>query len=110
MNHNQGIMTWDLDYISKARDWGEFQLAVSCDIGYNYNWLESMLCLWLNYHTVHHLLPTTDMSHHRELQQVLTRVSKKHGIKYHYKPFWQAYLGLLETVSVATALKEIKNE
>ena len=106
MNHNQE-QTWDLNKIANCKDWGEFQLTVSCDIGYNWSYWWSTLLLWLNYHTVHHLLPTTDMSHHPQLQLVLSKVAEKHGLQYNYKSVWETYLGVLYTTSVATALNEV---
>merc|ERR1719486_1846313 len=86
MNHNQEE-NWNMEKLTAASQsakknggWAEMQLVTSSDIGYNYGFLGSMACLWLNYHTVHHLLPTVDMSHHAEAQKILIRVSTKHGI------------------------------
>ena len=108
MNHNQEILTWDLNKISKCKDWGEYQLAVSCDIGFNYNWLQSMLCLFQNYHTIHHLFPATDLSHHGDIQNILIRVSEKHHLKYNHRPVWDCVRGLFQTMTVATALNQVK--
>ena len=109
MNHNQEE-NWNMEKLTAAAQsaknnggWAEMQLVTSSDIGYNYGFLGSMICLWLNYHTVHHLLPTVDMSHHAEAQKILTRVSTKHGIGYSYKSFWTMYWDMLETFSVARA-------
>lgn len=110
MNHNQEG-NWDMDKLTKAAKtnannggWAEMQLVTSTDIGYNYGFIGSMLCLWLNYHTVHHLLPTVDMSHHREAQRILERVSAKHGVAYQYNDAWTMYFDMLTTFSVARAL------
>ena len=106
MNHNQEE-NWDMEEVKKTAKlgWAEMQLVTSSDIGYNYGFIGSMLCLWLNYHTVHHLLPTVDMSHHAEAQNVLLRVATKHGISYHYKSFWEMYWNMLETFSIPRALQ-----
>merc|ERR1740123_620514 len=110
MNHNQSE-NWDMARLVKAArsntkngGWAEMQLVTSTDIGNNYGVIGSMLCLWLNYHTVHHLLPTVDMSHHHEAQKILERVSAKHGVAYHCKDAWTMYWDMLETFSVARAL------
>eukprot|EP00484_Ammonia_sp_Unknown_P008454 CAMPEP_0197072612 /NCGR_PEP_ID=MMETSP1384-20130603/210186_1 /TAXON_ID=29189 /ORGANISM="Ammonia sp." /LENGTH=491 /DNA_ID=CAMNT_0042511433 /DNA_START=88 /DNA_END=1563 /DNA_ORIENTATION=+ len=110
MNHNQAE-NWDMHKLTSAAKsnkenggWAEMQLVTSSDIGYNYGFLGSMMCLWLNYHTVHHLLPTVDMSHHREAQRILNRVAAKHGLCYSYKPAWQMYCDMLKTFSMARAL------
>lgn len=107
MNHNQHEI-WDLQKISNAKDWGIFQLSTSCDIGYNYNFLQSMLCLWLNYHTVHHLFPTLDMSHHANVQHILNRVARKHNVSYHYKPFFTMYYDMIKHFSLQKTLQIIK--
>ena len=111
MNHNQAE-NWNMDKLTKAArenakngGWAEMQMVTSTDIGYNYGYIGSMLCLWLNYHTVHHLMPTVDMSHHREAQRILERVSAKHGIAYQYKDVWTMYWDMLSTFSVARALE-----
>ena len=106
MNHNQEE-NWDMEQYKKNSKlgWAEMQLVTSSDIGYNYGFIGSMLCLWLNYHTVHHLLPTVDMSHHREAQSILLQVSKKHGIPYYYKSFWEMYWNMLETFSIPRAIQ-----
>eukprot|EP01084_Bolivina_argentea_P316238 548106_1 len=111
MNHNQSE-NWNMNKLTKAAQinekhggWAEMQLVTSSDIGYNYGYIGSMFCLWLNYHTVHHLLPTIDMSHHADAQAILNRVSAKHGLKYHYKSAWNMYWEMLETFSVARAFQ-----
>eukprot|EP01083_Nonionella_stella_P012921 36479_1 len=110
MNHNQSE-NWDMDKLTNAAQsssknggWAEMQLVTTTDIGYNYGFIGSMLCLWLNYHTVHHLLPTVDMSHHQQAQKILNRVSAKHGLSYSYKPIWDMYWDMLDTFSMARAL------
>jgi len=108
MNHNQSE-NWNMDKLTEAANksdgsgWAEMQLVTSSDIGYNYGFIGSMLCLWLNYHTVHHLLPTVDMSHHQQAQKILNKISKKHGLSYSYKSPWTMYWDMLETFSVARA-------
>eukprot|EP00485_Elphidium_margaritaceum_P007586 CAMPEP_0202696188 /NCGR_PEP_ID=MMETSP1385-20130828/9501_1 /ASSEMBLY_ACC=CAM_ASM_000861 /TAXON_ID=933848 /ORGANISM="Elphidium margaritaceum" /LENGTH=492 /DNA_ID=CAMNT_0049352301 /DNA_START=100 /DNA_END=1578 /DNA_ORIENTATION=- len=110
MNHNQSE-NWNMAKLTAAAQsntknggWAEMQLVTSSDIGYNYGFVGSMMCLWLNYHTVHHLLPTVDMSHHKDAQQILNRVAAKHGLAYSYKPVSEMYWDMLSTFSVAKAL------
>lgn len=110
MNHNQSE-NWNMDKLTKTSksdklngSWAEMQLVTSSDIGYNYGFIGSMLCLWLNYHTVHHLLPTVDMSHHKQAQTILNKIAKKYGYQYHYKSAWTMYWDMLETFSVPRAL------
>ena len=42
---------------------------------------QSIRYLWLNYHTVHHLFPHTDMSHHPAIQQLMIQTAKDFKIK-----------------------------
>lgn len=107
-NHNQEE-NWAMERLVSAgkRSWAEMQLVTSTDIGYDYGFVGSLLCLWLNYHTVHHLLPTVDMSHHQEAQKILRRVARKHGLEYSYKGWWTMYWSMIDTFAVARALKAI---
>ena len=40
------------------------------------------LYLWLNYHTVHHLFPRTDFSHHPAIQAILLKTCEEFNIDY----------------------------
>lgn len=67
---------------------------VSTGLGF----LGSAQYLWLNYHTVHHLFPHTDMSKHPAIQQILMEVCDEFGIIYcRGKPLHELYMEMLET-------------
>ena len=71
----------------------------SSDIGkQGLGFLGSAQYLWLNYHTVHHLFPHTDMSKHPGIQEVLMEVCDEFGIEYcRGKPLSTLYIEMLET-------------
>ena len=114
MNHNQKE-NWNLNEIwkigsnknSNNNEWANMQLITNTDIGYDYGYVCSLLCMWLNYHVIHHLLPTVDMSHHQSVQKILKRVAKKHGLQYHYKPIFDMYIDMLTTFSISRAYELI---
>ncbi|MDP4848957.1 MAG: fatty acid desaturase, partial [Verrucomicrobiales bacterium] len=70
MNHNAGH-TQNVERRNKARDWGEMQLVSSADWGVQLPFEHAWIYLWLNYHTVHHLFPRLDFSHHHAAQSIL---------------------------------------
>ena len=104
MNHNTNHT---LRTRTEARDWGEQQLMTCSDIGVGLGFLPSWRYLWLNYHTVHHLFPTTDMSRHPEIQQILIATAKKHGVAYNCPTFldalFQLVVNLFRPIRIATA-------
>jgi len=53
----------------------------SCRVSNVFVW-QSIRYLWLNYHTVHHMFPHTDMSHHPAIQKIMVETAKQFGIKY----------------------------
>jgi len=81
MNHNTAS-AWDVKTRNVAQDWGHQQLISSADIQVGLTFHESIRFLWLNYHTVHHLFPLTDMSHHPAIQQFMIETAKEFKIKY----------------------------
>ena len=46
------------------------------------SFFSAFIYLWLNYHTVHHLFPKTDFSHHPAIQGILIQTCKEFGINY----------------------------
>ena len=92
---------------NEAEDWGHAQLLSSTDIAVGSTFYSSIKYLWLNFHTVHHLLPHTDMSKHPELQRILIETLKDHpGVKYDVRPFWELYREMICCLSTPYALGE----
>ena len=75
MNHN----TYKCHDISKRKQrpnsWAHLQVQTCTDYCPNAPFIASALFLWLNTHTVHHLFPRVDISHHSELQKIMESVS-----------------------------------
>ena len=65
-----------------ARDWGEAQLVSSADWGVQLSFRRAWIYLWLNYHTVHHLFPKLDFSHHPAAQRLLMETCAEMGVEY----------------------------
>merc|ERR1711865_18231 len=72
MNHNAEHCT-DVKTRNKSRDWAVAQLNSSADWGTSCTFNTAIMYLWLNYHTVHHLFPHTDMSRHPAIQKILMK-------------------------------------
>lgn len=107
MNHNATHCT-DVDARNKSRDWGEAQLHSSADWGVNLSFLQAIIYLWLNYHTVHHLFPRTDFAHHPAIQQILIRTCKEFGVKYVTASPFVIYRQMVNSFATPNALfKEI---
>jgi len=81
MNHNSE-MCMNVDARNKARDWGEAQLVSSADWDVQAPFWRCWKYLWLNYHTVHHMFPKLDMSHHHAAQKILMETCAEHGVHY----------------------------
>jgi fatty acid desaturase len=82
VNHNSEA-AWRLADRAEAKDWAEAQLCACSDIGQpGLPFYGSAMYLWLNYHSVHHVFPHTDMSKHPGIQSVMEDCCKDFGIKY----------------------------
>jgi fatty acid desaturase len=81
INHNTED-AWNLQERVKAKDWAEAQLCASSDIGRDETFASSAAYLWLNFHTVHHLFPHTDMSKHPGIAKVLEQCASDYGLSY----------------------------
>merc|ERR1719163_1188028 len=81
MNHN-AEHCMDVDSRNKARDWGEAQLQSCADWGLQLSFRRAWIYLWLNYHTVHHLFPRLDFSHHPAAQAIIIETCKEYNVKY----------------------------
>ncbi|MCP5082353.1 MAG: hypothetical protein GY948_11715 [Alphaproteobacteria bacterium] len=99
-NHNNEA-SWDVDKRRKAEDWGEAQLLASSDVGPQCSYIASAMYLWLNYHTVHHLMPSVDQSHYPRIQQILVEVCAEFGVKYTRHGFWRMLAESMRTFQTA---------
>ena len=81
MNHN-AESCHDVRRRNAAPDWGAAQLHASADWSVGLPFLSAGRYLWLNYHTVHHLFPRVDFSHHPALQGILMETCTEFGIEY----------------------------
>lgn len=95
-NHNTAH-SWDVDARERARDWGEAQLMVSADVGVNSSYLASARYVWLNYHTVHHLVPAVDQSHHPAIQRILLECCDEFDVDYKTYTIAQMYREMMTT-------------
>jgi len=96
MNHNTEN-AWDVPTRNRALDWGHQQLCSSADIDVGLSFHQSIRYLWLNYHTVHHLFPHTDMSHHPAIQQLMLETAKEYKIKYECGTFWSMWWQMVQS-------------
>jgi fatty acid desaturase/cytochrome b involved in lipid metabolism len=81
MNHNSEMCV-NVDARNKARDWGEAQLVSSADWDVQAPFWRCWKYLWLNYHTVHHMFPKLDMSHHHAAQKIMMETCAEHDVHY----------------------------
>ncbi|KAL7527085.1 hypothetical protein ACHAWF_002033 [Thalassiosira exigua] len=81
MNHNAEHCL-DATERNKCQDWGICQLGVCADWGVGMPFHAAWVYLWLNYHTVHHLFPLVDMSHHPAIQKILIETCREFDVKY----------------------------
>ena len=109
MNHNAEHCS-DIDLRNSARDWGEAQLYSSADFACESSFLGSIPWLWLNYHTVHHLFPHTDMSKHPGIQQILIKTCKEFNVNYRVSDpvtLYREMVGSFQGRSPLAVFKEI---
>mmetsp|Transcript_59036 Transcript_59036/g.129618 ORF Transcript_59036/g.129618 Transcript_59036/m.129618 type:complete len:491 (-) Transcript_59036:349-1821(-) len=81
MNHN-AEHCMDVKVRNSSRDWAVAQLNSSADWGVQDSFLVAARWLWLNYHTVHHLFPLIDFSHHPAVQAILMDTCEEFGVHY----------------------------
>merc|ERR1712046_65166 len=72
----------DVDRRNAARDWGEAQLSSCADWSVHLTFVSAWKYLWLNYHTVHHLFPKLDFSHHPAAQAIVMKTCADFNIRY----------------------------
>jgi len=105
MNHN-AAHTHDVQARNNSKDWGISQLNASADFGTDLSFLSAGRYLWLNFHTVHHLFPRVDFSHHPAIQKILMKTCKEYDVKYVAGGFWQIYKEMVVSFSTPRALLE----
>lgn len=103
MNHN-AEHCHDVARRNAARDWGEAQLVCSADWSVGMPFWAAGVYLWLNYHTVHHLFPLTDMSHHPAIQRILIDTCEEFGIDYVVQSPVTIYLQMIRSFSSPRSL------
>ena len=104
MNHN-AEHTQQVERRNKARDWGEMQLVSSADWGVQLPFERAWIYLWLNYHTVHHLFPRLDFSHHPAAQAILMQTCQEMGVKYVAADSpWTIYKEMVQSFATPRAL------
>jgi fatty acid desaturase len=103
MNHN-AEHCHDVARRNAARDWGEAQLVCSADWSVGMPFWAAGVYLWLNYHTVHHLFPLTDMSHHPAMQRILIDTCEEFGIDYVVQSPVSIYLQMIRSFSSPRSL------
>eukprot|EP00658_Telonema_sp_P-2_P028216 TRINITY_DN21668_c0_g1_i2.p1 TRINITY_DN21668_c0_g1~~TRINITY_DN21668_c0_g1_i2.p1 ORF type:complete len:140 (-),score=42.91 TRINITY_DN21668_c0_g1_i2:312-731(-) len=72
----------DISARNRSKDWGEAQMHASADWCVNMPFNRAFVFLWLNYHTVHHMFPRVDFSHHPAIQKIMVHTCKEFEIKY----------------------------
>ena len=106
MNHN-GEHCMDVKARNAARDWGEQQLVSCADWATGLSFRKAWIYLWLNYHTVHHLFPKLDMSHHPAAQQIIIETAKEFGVTYVApRTPWTIYCEMVHSFSTPRSLFE----
>lgn len=105
MNHN-AEQTLNVRKRNAARDWGEAQLISSADWAVGMPFWSAGLFLWLNYHTVHHLFPLTDFSHHPAIQRILIETCKEFELDYIVKSPLEIYIQMVRTFASPTSLMQ----
>merc|ERR1719324_1771995 len=105
MNHN-AEHCMDVAARNRARDWGEAQLQSSADWGVHLSFYSAWRYLWLNYHTVHHLFPRIDFSHHQQIQAILIRTCDEFNVKYHASTFSGIYREMIHSFANPLSLME----
>jgi len=105
MNHNAGHCM-DVRARNASKDWGEAQLHSSADWGVQTSFWSAWRYLWLNYHTVHHMFPRVDFSHHQGIQSILIKTCAEFDIKYQASTFTEIYKEMVFSFSNARSLMQ----
>merc|ERR1712165_498007 len=85
-----------------AEDWGIAQLHSSADWSVGCSFFEAGKYLWLNFHTVHHLFPRVDFSHHPAIQKIMFEACAEFGIDYQVGNFFDIWCEMVHTFSTPT--------
>jgi len=105
MNHN-AEHTMDVKARNMACDWGAAQLQSSADWGVQCSFWTAWRYLWLNYHTVHHLFPRIDFSHHPKIQSILIETCAELGVQYRAGSFGEIYKEMIHSFRTPRSLMQ----
>lgn len=105
MNHNAHHCV-NVTKRNASRDWGEAQIVSSADWTVGMPFWAAGLYLWLNYHTVHHLFPLVDFSHHPAIQRILIETCKEFNIDYVVASPVDIYLQMVHSFSSPSSLMQ----
>lgn len=107
MNHNAHHCV-NVTKRNASRDWGEAQIVSSADWAVGMPFWAAGIFLWLNYHTVHHLFPLIDFSHHPAIQEILIETCKEFRIDYVIASPLEIYIQMVHSfASPASLMQEI---
>lgn len=68
-----------------SEEWAVSQLESSLDYGHA-SAVATFLCGALNYQSIHHLFPSISQYHYPAIAPIVSRVAKKHKVRYNYVP------------------------
>lgn len=105
MNHNAHHCV-NVTKRNNSRDWGEAQIISSADWAVGMPFWAAGMYLWLNYHTVHHLFPLIDFSHHPAIQRILIETCKEFNIDYVVASPVDIYLQMVHSFSSPSSLMQ----
>jgi len=105
MNHN-ATHCMDVKTRNECKDWGIMQMQTSADWGVGLSFRQAIIYLWLNFHTVHHLFPKIDFSHHPAIQKILIQTCKDFTVDYHSSSPIQIYKQMIRSFATPLALME----
>lgn len=95
MNHNS-YKSHDIKERQSVSSWAHLQVITCTDFCTEASFLSSAILLWLNRHTVHHLFPRVDVSHHRDLQCVLEATCREFDIEYRPLSLAESYMQMVD--------------
>ncbi len=105
MNHNAHHCV-NIKKRNASRDWGEAQVISSADWDVGMPFWAAGIYLWLNYHTVHHLFPLIDFSHHPAIQQILIETCKEFKIDYVVASPVEIYIQMVQSFASPSSLMQ----
>lgn len=105
MNHN-AEHCHNVEAHNKSKDWGIAQINSSADWAVTSSFLSAGRYLWLNYHTVHHLFPLVDFSHHPALQHIVAQTCAEFDVFYRTGTATDIYCEMVKSFAHPRALMQ----